>query len=635
MAQRVASLYAEIGADTRGLRRGLDETKGALNKAQRNLTHFTTGAVAGFAAITGAVIAAKKAIDFAKEGAELEFMRGKFDRLAMSVDTTSEALVKDLRNATRGTLSDAKLMASATDFMSLGLAKTRDEVVRLTRVAGALGMDMNQLVLTLTNQTTMRFDQLGVAVDGFDERVKKLKETGMDANAAFTEAFLQQAEDQIKKVGDIADTNAGKIMQLEATLANLGDTAKLAAAPALGALAVELNRVLQESMAFDQAIANESTTLQQARDAVLKYSGSWEEYRQAILDMVPTDTMRQELLRNERFELESNTTALFYFTEELYRSAKASQEFKARFDAEIPLAAELGIQLTEAARKTQFFYSTMAAGRKPVMFFNEAIQENIKLGQEVAEAAAKAKSGYEKFLSILDAKVESPIASFIQDLKWWQAGGYEINLAFQKLQEIAADPELMAKPGALDAVLAAAEDLYIASQDVNQELGNIDTKDAATNIMNNLGMSLKESKEEITGTDGLEAALERVSSTMYQVNIDVVYREVNRPDTLDGGVTVTPSDPNKTRRRQHGGPVRAGAAYLVGEQGPEIFMPSTSGHVIPNNQATGGGSPIGGITNNIFASPGMDEYTLANYAALVMSQRARRSAIAGAGYVGQ
>lgn len=42
-------------------------------------------------------------------------------------------------------------------------------------------------------------------------------------------------------------------------------------------------------------------------------------------------------------------------------------------------------------------------------------------------------------------------------------------------------------------------------------------------------------------------------------------------------------------QRALGGPVSAGSPYLVGERGPELFMPSRGGSIIPNN-ALGGGS---------------------------------------------
>jgi hypothetical protein len=66
--------------------------------------------------------------------------------------------------------------------------------------------------------------------------------------------------------------------------------------------------------------------------------------------------------------------------------------------------------------------------------------------------------------------------------------------------------------------------------------------------------------------------------------------------------------------RALGGPVMAGNAYLVGERGPELFMPQTSGNVVANNKLGGGTSisvPIGNIdggSKQLLANlPGMIE----------------------------
>jgi hypothetical protein len=40
-----------------------------------------------------------------------------------------------------------------------------------------------------------------------------------------------------------------------------------------------------------------------------------------------------------------------------------------------------------------------------------------------------------------------------------------------------------------------------------------------------------------------------------------------------------------------GGPVAGGLTYLVGERGPELFTPGTSGNITPNH-AMGGGANI-------------------------------------------
>ena len=42
--------------------------------------------------------------------------------------------------------------------------------------------------------------------------------------------------------------------------------------------------------------------------------------------------------------------------------------------------------------------------------------------------------------------------------------------------------------------------------------------------------------------------------------------------------------------KANGGPVKAGGSYIVGERGPELFTPGSSGNITPNHQ-------LGGSTN--------------------------------------
>lgn len=58
-----------------------------------------------------------------------------------------------------------------------------------------------------------------------------------------------------------------------------------------------------------------------------------------------------------------------------------------------------------------------------------------------------------------------------------------------------------------------------------------------------------------------------------------------------GGSSYTPySDGWLSGARANGGQVSANSSYLVGEKGPEIFSPSSSGAIIPNNKLIGGSS---------------------------------------------
>jgi len=60
--------------------------------------------------------------------------------------------------------------------------------------------------------------------------------------------------------------------------------------------------------------------------------------------------------------------------------------------------------------------------------------------------------------------------------------------------------------------------------------------------------------------------------------------------------------------RASGGPVSANTAYMVGERGPELFMPSASGSIVPNHRLGGGGS----MQVQVVPSPYFDVRVLQN-----------------------
>lgn len=72
----------------------------------------------------------------------------------------------------------------------------------------------------------------------------------------------------------------------------------------------------------------------------------------------------------------------------------------------------------------------------------------------------------------------------------------------------------------------------------------------------------------------------RVDAVVGQAiaNLDAISARLNAIATLE---TIAV---NVSAGRAAGGPVTAGESYLVGERGPEIFQPATSGVIIPNNE---------------------------------------------------
>lgn len=78
--------------------------------------------------------------------------------------------------------------------------------------------------------------------------------------------------------------------------------------------------------------------------------------------------------------------------------------------------------------------------------------------------------------------------------------------------------------------------------------------------------------------------------------------------------------------RAAGGPVAAGRAYMVGERGPEMFVPTAAGRV----EAAGGGARSLNITVNVQGAAGADPQRLAQ-SGRQLAQAVRRAVMQGDG----
>lgn len=501
--------------ELRELEKDLGKTERATDKAGSGFRSMAAAAAGMAAAAVAAGVALKQGFDFAYAGAQLVATRERFDALTDSIGA-GPGVLDDLRAATRGTVSDMELVASATDFMALGLVKSREELVRLTRAAGALGMNMNQLVLTLTNQTTMRFDALGVSVDGFDERLEALKATGMDVNAAFTEAFLQQAEAQIARVGEAADSTAGEFMQLSAHLQNAFDNFKMFVGSGVEPAVAALNDAIDANKLF-----------------------------RAELDA-------GNLIVNGRY------TVLVAATGETLSFAQATEM----------LADQERAKNAEAQRWTAL------AGH----YVDSTVE-----AAEAAEALADALS-----FKDIDLNFGDKIAQSLSKIDFQQAGGLDLQSQFESILGDLETGDI----GSNIAELMLGQ-TFKSAQALDVMLGNIDAEQAAENIANTLGISL-------------EAAADYVNDIVAGIRgLDGFYADVGINVTVNGGGTGVSTagaaalaaaggaDGNIATPRAWGGPVGAGSLYLVGERGPELFVPGANGSILNTGQTAavaGGGT---------------------------------------------
>jgi tape measure domain-containing protein len=84
--------------------------------------------------------------------------------------------------------------------------------------------------------------------------------------------------------------------------------------------------------------------------------------------------------------------------------------------------------------------------------------------------------------------------------------------------------------------------------------------------------------------DSLTNALNALANVLFQAGLGLLAGDDGKGffSFLTGGLG----------RRAAGGPVTSGSPYIVGERGPELFVPGRSGTIVPNNKLGGGSTSV-------------------------------------------
>lgn len=210
--------------------------------------------------------------------------------------------------------------------------------------------------------------------------------------------------------------------------------------------------------------------------------------------------------------------------------------------------------------------------------FNEAVTTTMDTGtpleQQIINRAKEGLFAAADDLSMLQLELDKPLAS-VQDLyaALEKVGSFDLGKYFswgtkeakKNLKKIKSDAEL--------------------------------ARDALSSSMETAFMSL------VDGTKSVKDAFRDMASAV----IKELYR-IYVVKKITGMVTgfLEGSNVPLLGGKANGGPVGAGGSYLVGERGPEIFTPSTSGTITPNSKSGGAGSGVT-VVQNINISTGVQQ----------------------------
>ena len=320
------------------------------------------------------------------------------------------------------------------------------------------------------------------------------------------------------------------------------------------------------------------------------------------------------------------------FTGFLQRSIEAKGGIEA-------FARSLAIDLLNGVKSALIAFQSLANGFIKVYAFS------VKLKNELANTfgrGLKDAKEYKKDLDELDEKIEktknSSIMSVENQLKATDrlmARRKEILKLYQQAQD--AEEAETVKPvdwvsgvieqidGAISSLknfeetaVALPEAIVPALNDI--ELGFKSWSDSIPDITTNIQNLTKQGLEGLTDAltagitgaanfaDAIKSMAKRVVDSLIKMLIqkyivDAAFGFITKSIAGFGQSTsniaghadfVGPMQPKAL-----GGPVQGKSPYLVGERGPELFIPNSSGNIIPNNQMGGGAGVVVNQTINV------------------------------------
>jgi len=647
MAIQIASLFASIGAESKGLEKGLSDAESKIKATAKNVRSIGEDSDTGLGAnwlnmaktiaATAAPIAAaigivKKGLDFSHEGAQIQRLEETSFALARSMGMDMGHIMDSVRTASLGMVSDYDIMQASSRAMMLGVGNSAEQLGQLMQVAAARGRAMgisttqafNDIVTGVGRMSPLILDNLGIVTggqktfDAYAESLGKTAEALTDAEKkqALINKAIEGTAGLLAQTGGLSRDTAGNWEYAAAQIKTYTDNLKEAIAISRGG-----------DKGFDYADG-----MPVGKEGGLGYiEGIGLAFERANID-----SHNKELL-----ELAVNIGLITKAQKDSIsipilgtREARAdwAQQLNPALKEYSRLVNETGMSSKDAAEKVKFLYDT---------YGNAAF---IDKTDEWAEANDRVWRSAEE---ITRSMVNMEVAALAnqQRINAWRT---ELAKTAQTLREDLATAYTTVAQAEMDWRMGVSGDLkgrldeefeghkisldkYKASLDIlDRTYGTNYVMQFEMNLaMDDLFRTLLENPEDFADAAGafedyfmplntsVQSAMAQVELLQGQLNalegsydakVNIVIRTYgaggsygsNSSDLGDLGLPggesgVTPG------LQAMGGYELAGQPYIVGEAGPELFIPDTNGRVYSNSSS---GSMLGGGNGDLLAALG-------------------------------
>ena len=602
---QIASLFASIGAESKGLEKGLSDAESKIKTTAKNIRSIGENSDTGLGAswlstaktivATGAPLVAaigtvKKVLEFSHEGAQIQRLEDTSFSLARSMGMDMGHIMDSVRTASLGMVSDYDIMQASSRAMMLGVGNSAEQLGQLMEVAAIRGRAMgisttqafNDIVTGIGRMSPLILDNLGIVTGGrktFDDyaaSIGKVAEALTDAEKkqALINKAIEGTAPLLEAEGGLARDVAGNWEYAAAQIKTYTDNLKEAIALSRGGdkgfdyvdgLPVGktggLGYIEAIGLAFERANIDrhnkELLHLAESIGLVSEADAKWID-----MPIISTKESRAEWVQ---------------------RLSPALKEYSR-------LVNETGMSSEDAAEKVKFLYDTYGSAA-----FIDKTDEWVAANDRVYESMQLAGAGVDDLISKLaDAQFNLSVA--VQT--FYESVGD--NLVEGLRDAGLKGDDLISRLEILDGLMGTNYTL-----EYKIELATGDLLDQLINDPDGFAEALAVFDEEYTfqiagiaeaqaEVDTLQDALDDLEKE-YSVWVNIHTRG-SIPSFGGGGGSNLPQFAHAM-----GGYELAGQPYLVGEAGPELFIPDTNGRVYSNASSS---AMLGGGNGDLLAALG-------------------------------
>jgi chromosome segregation ATPase len=493
-----------------------------------------------------------------------------------------------------------------------GLASSTNAVIS-NGVRYNNALDAQSKALRQNRQGTQ---QLGLQINDFA--------TSVSTGASPLQAFNQQ----IGQVGYAMSQMGGVAGRIGAFLAGPWGAAVVIGTMAVSALWGMMNQAPEVNDKFANALSRSrdalfdyQVTLAKTREEVLalyetKLAGLQFEFQKSATDAGKFGRKVQEsknVLDNWR------TKPIWQVGAAMYQNTVATGKYNEATEKTLDLNTEmLQLQNTLAQMRKRHATEDTRESAKALRAGEAAAK---KLENEANKRAREAEAALEKESKSIEAFMDKIGKVGMKEIPAYQREIAQLEKDFMELSKVGQAATIAPFKAAVESIEMSAysdalkDDLKeadrmvkdalpdLGEQPVSKEMEAIISRnEELNNSFQTIGMSVSNAfKGMLTGATSFKNAMSGIINAVIDelFRLFVVQQIVGMISGAIGGLTGTPVSPGKgfgssvnLAGRARGGSVGNNQPYMVGEQGPELFIPGGSGTIIPNRNlsSNGGGS---------------------------------------------